>query len=313
MHDTPLFDRVIRHISLRTPNLFPANVALLGLHYAVRNRSLPKALSSARAGLMDYIFWKSVGQWSDFERACVDKELAKLIARHLCPAVAIARPLDIFPVGGQSYAVFRERLLAFAGEPAVAKPTHGSGAVLFLDEQLDEKTLRKFYRECQVSYFPLFREGQYHRLEKKVLIECKIGDAENRKAPDDYKFFCSRGRAFLCQVNVDRYGDHRLVNMSVPGFEDTGVEYGTRRPEREMEPPPRWHHMVACAERLSSSFEFVRIDLYDGRDDIYFGEFTFTPGAGLTNFSDRRLDRWLLEQLRREIPQSKIFPSAASI
>jgi len=313
MHDAPMFDRIVRHVSLRIPNLFPANVALLGLHYLVRNKALPSTLTSARAGLMDYIFWKSVGPWSDFERACVDKELSKRIARGLCPAVRVAQPLDVFPVAGLSFAAFRERLMAFAGGPAVAKPTHGSGAVLFLGDAPGERALRRFYRECRASYFPLFREGQYHRLEKKVLVERQIADGAGRKAPDDYKFFCSRGRAFLCQVNVDRYGDHRLVNMSVPDFRDLGVEYGTRRPDRPMEPPPRWRELVACAEGLSSPFEFVRIDLYDGRDGVYFGEFTFTPGAGLTNFSDRGFDRWLLEQLRRERPQSKIFPSAASV
>ena len=58
---------------------------------------------------------------------------------------------------------------------------------------------------------------------------------------------------------------------------------------------------------------FVRVDLHNGRDDIHFGEFTFTPGAGLTNFPDRRFDRWLLRQLRRGRPPSKIFPSAASV
>jgi hypothetical protein len=299
MHASPMIDRVIRHVSLRMPNIFAANVALLGLHYFVRNHILPSALTAERAGLMDYIFWKSVGPWSDFEKACVDKDLCKTIVRRLCPQVGLAQPLDVFPLASLSFAGFRQRLAAFRGERAVAKPTHGSGAVLFLDAEPGEAELCRFYRDCQASYFPLFREGQYYGLEKKVLIERSLGDpATGRKAPDDYKFFCSRGRAFLCQVNVDRYGDHRLVNVSVPGFIDTGVEYGTHRPDRPVGKPARWADFVGFAEKLSEPFDFVRIDLYDGRDDIYFGEFTFTPGAGLTNFSDRQFDRWLLRQLR---------------
>ncbi|GAA3268531.1 hypothetical protein GCM10020258_39990 [Sphingomonas yabuuchiae] len=31
------------------------------------------------------------------------------------------------------------------------------------------------------------------------------------------------------------------------------------------------------AEALSAPFPFVRVDLYDGDDGIYFGELTFTP------------------------------------
>jgi hypothetical protein len=300
MHDMPVFDRVVRHVSLHTPNVFTANVALLGLHYFVRNRIFPRPLSSERAGLMDYVFWKSVGPWSAFEKACVDKELCKPIVRRMCPEIGIAQPLEVFPLTGLSYEGFRKRLLAFQGEHAVAKPTHGSGTVLFLEDAVDERKLRKFYRECQANYFALFREGQYHRLEKKVLIERSLADPVTKKAPDDYKFFCSRGRAFLCQINVDRYGDHRVVNVSVPDFIDSGVEYGTRRPDQPVPMPARWADFVAYAEALSQPFEFVRVDLYDGHDDIYFGEFTFTPGAGLTNFSDRQFDRWLLRQLRCE-------------
>ncbi|HMA52619.1 MAG TPA: ATP-grasp fold amidoligase family protein [Magnetospirillaceae bacterium] len=303
MHASPMMDRVIRHVSLRTPNLFATNVALLGLHYLLRNRALPNALSSDKAGLMDYIFWRSIGPWSAFEKGCVDKDLSKAIVRRLCPEIGIAEPLDVFPIAGMSFADFRRRLLAFSGQFAVAKPTHGSGAVLFLETEPSETALRKFYRECQASYFPLFREGQYHGLEKKVLVERSLGNpATGRKAPDDFKFFCSRGHAFLCQINVDRYGDHRLVNMSVPDFVDSGVEYGTRRPDQPVLRPPRWHDFVNYAEKLSEPFDFVRVDLYDGHDGIYFGEFTFTPGAGLTNFSDRQFERWLLLQLRKGLP-----------
>lgn len=306
MHDAPMLDRVVRHVSLHMPNLFAANAALLGLHYFVRNRTLPRALSSEKAGLMDYIFWKSIGPWNNFEKACVDKELSKVIARGLCPDIVNAETLDVFPVDGMSFTAFKARLRSFMGQRVLAKPTHGSGAVLFLEEAAGEQTLRKFYRDCRASYFPLFREGQYHKLEKKVLVERIIGDAAGRKAPDDYKFFCSRGRVFLCQINVDRYGDHRLVNMLVPDFLDSGVEYGTHRPDTPVAMPARWGEFVAHAEKLSAPFEFARIDLYDGEDGIYFGEFTFTPGAGLTNFSDREFDRWLLRQLRPEARFSQL-------
>lgn len=135
MHASPITDRVIRHVSLHTPNLFAANVALLGLHYFLRNHFLPHALSSDKAGLMDYIFWRSVGPWSAFEKSCVDKDLSKEVANRLCPRIGIAEPLAVFPLAGLSFSEFRRRLLVFTGQSAVAKPTHGSGAVIFLDEQ----------------------------------------------------------------------------------------------------------------------------------------------------------------------------------
>ena len=298
MHAAPLMDRIIRRISLLTPNLFAANAALLGLHFLVKNRRLPRAPMGDQATLSDYVFWRAIGFWSAFEKACVDKESAKQIARRLCPEIGISELIDVFPLAGLDYPAFRTRMLAYRGRSVVAKPTHGCGTILFLENEIGETELEKFYRDCQTSYFHLFRERQYHHLEKKVLIERRIADrTERRKSADDYKFFCSRGRAFLCQINIDRFGDHRLVNATVPDFADSGIEYGTSRPDQGFKRPPRWNDFVRFAEALSQPFEFVRVDLYDGEDGIYFGEFTFTPGAGLTHFSDPGFDRWLLTQL----------------
>jgi len=299
MHASPLMDRVIRRVSLVTPNLYAANAALLGLHFIAKNRRLPKQPAKDGAALSDYVFWKSIGEWNAFERACVDKESAKRMARQLCPEIAIPELIDVFPIADMGYSAFRERILAYCGQPAVAKPTHGCGAILFLEDEIGGAALQKFFRDCQANYFNLFREGQYHQLEKKVLIERSLGNrAVGRKSANDYKFFCSRGRAFMCQVNIDRFGDHRLINALVPDFTDSGVEYGTRRPDLMPDPPARWGDFVRFAAALSRPFEFVRVDLYDGEDDIYFGEFTFTPGAGLTHFSDPSFDRWLLGQVQ---------------
>jgi hypothetical protein len=299
MHAAPLMDRILRRVSFYMPNLFAANAALLGLHFLVKNRRFPRTPEKNGAALSDYLFWKSIGSWNGFERACVDKESAKRVARQLCPEIGIPEVIEVFPLAEMSYRTFRERIMAYRGQPAVAKPTHGCGALLFMEDDMGEEELRKFYRDCRASYFQLFREGQYYQLEKKVIIERSLGDrSKGRKSADDFKFFCSRGHAFLCQINLDRFGDHRLINVTVPDFADSGVEYGTRRPDLMPDKPARWGDMVRFAAALSRPFEFVRIDLYNGGDDIYFGEFTFTPGAGLTHFSDAGFDRWLLGQLQ---------------
>ena len=38
--------------------------------------------------------------------------------------------------------------------------------------------------------------------------------------------------------------------------------------------------MFEIARRLSKGINFVRVDLYQCKDKIYFGEFTFFPDAG---------------------------------
>jgi len=51
--------------------------------------------------------------------------------------------------------------------------------------------------------------------------------------------------------------------------------------------PKNFDKMISLAEKLSSPFEYVRIDFYitDEDDKIYFSEYTFTPNNGLKSLS----------------------------
>ena len=48
-----------------------------------------------------------------------------------------------------------------------------------------------------------------------------------------------------------------------------------------MAKPKNLAEMVALATRLASDFNYVRVDFYEAAGSVYFGELTFTPGAGL--------------------------------
>jgi len=45
--------------------------------------------------------------------------------------------------------------------------------------------------------------------------------------------------------------------------------------------------MLAIVAALCAQFDFVRIDLYEHAEQVYFGEFTFTPSAGTVITSSR--------------------------
>lgn len=42
--------------------------------------------------------------------------------------------------------------------------------------------------------------------------------------------------------------------------------------------------MIGVCKKLSANIPFVRIDLYDIRGDVYFGEITFFPNSGYGRF-----------------------------
>jgi hypothetical protein len=47
------------------------------------------------------------------------------------------------------------------------------------------------------------------------------------------------------------------------------------------EKPKNLKQMIMIAKILSEAFNFVRVDLYDTGNKIWFGELTFTPWGGL--------------------------------
>jgi hypothetical protein len=44
---------------------------------------------------------------------------------------------------------------------------------------------------------------------------------------------------------------------------------------------------------LAEGFDFIRVDLYDTADKVYFGEFTITPGAGTSQYTPHEFDHYL--------------------
>lgn len=49
----------------------------------------------------------------------------------------------------------------------------------------------------------------------------------------------------------------------------------------ELNKPLMLDEGISIAEKLSMPFPFVRVDLYLSDNEVYFGELTFTPAAGM--------------------------------
>ena len=57
--------------------------------------------------------------------------------------------------------------------------------------------------------------------------------------------------------------------------------------KKEFEKPKNLKEMIKIAEDLSKDFPYVRVDLYNAKGKIYFGELTFTPSAGMIHSMDQ--------------------------
>ncbi len=161
----------------------------------------------------------------------------------------------------------------------VVKATHGSGMTSIVRQDAPDTRLlivRQARRWLATQYWRKNGEWGYRGIRPRLIVEELLG--READVPPDWKWFCFGGRAALVQVDFSRFTDHTR-NFYFPD--------GTPAPVRMYYPqgpvitlPATWEPMRVIAERLSSEFAFVRVDLYALGERIVVGEMTHYPHGG---------------------------------
>ena len=73
---------------------------------------------------------------------------------------------------------------------------------------------------------------------------------------------------------------------------DPGVEY------RAVPRPENLEKMIDIAEKISQGFPQVRVDLYNVKGKIYFGEMTFTAFSGMNNHFTMEFQRMIGDRIK---------------
>jgi hypothetical protein len=146
---------------------------------------------------------------------------------------------------------------------------------------------------CQDKF--LGTEWGYKNIKPTIIVESFIG--ENRKPPIDYKFWCFSGRVECLTMHFNRFTEHefRAFNRS---FEPIDFGFGPTLPvfKGEWERPSNYETMLRVADSLAKGFGFMRVDLYNLGNKIYFGELTPYPGGITVRFCPPSWDRLLGEK-----------------
>ena len=150
------------------------------------------------------------------------------------------------------------------------------------------------------------REWVYDNQKPKLLIEEPIDSGDEEFGLVDYKFHCFNGEVAYVYVICDRnLGNGAALGIFNKDFQRMPVSRRDERPLlKEIKKPDNYAEMVACAEKLSSPFPHARIDLYNQKGKIYFGEITFFDGSGYMSFEPDSFDYVLGEKF--------VLPSAES-
>ena len=169
----------------------------------------------------------------------------------------------------------------------VLKATHGCKMNYLVPDKskLDfEKCKKEMTRWLKTSYGTYSMEPHYTKIPHRIYAEQFLGEMSGMI---DYKIHCLNGKPEFVLVVSDRKADgDKAMKVTIdcfdmdwnPIYEVVGA--GLEVPGTGAIPKPSlFDDMKNIATKLSEDFKFVRVDLYQIGNKIYFGELTFSPAG----------------------------------
>lgn len=184
----------------------------------------------------------------------------------------------------------------------VIKVTHGSTFNIIVTDKSKlnkDEAKKKLQKWLKTKFIPCYGEWFYGKIPPQIIVEQFLEDGHGNDLYD-YKVFCFNGKAKLVDVHCGRFGTHKRniydmnwdlqkVNFKYDNFD--GVEK-----------PEVFDELIEKAELLSSIFHHARVDFFIVNKKIYFGEITFTNGAGFDRITpyefDEKMGNWLKLPIR---------------
>lgn len=176
----------------------------------------------------------------------------------------------------------------------ILKSTHGSHASVICRNKADfdrQGAERLFEKMQRTSPYKIFREWAYKDVKPRIIAEQLMVNGNDEELTD-YKFFCFNGEVKYCQVIKGRsefetidffdaeWTHQEFIGLTLKGKNGQPITNS----EAPIKKPSVYDEMIAVARKLAANQPFVRIDLYEINERVYFGEITFYPAAGLGAF-----------------------------
>ena len=184
----------------------------------------------------------------------------------------------------------------------VLKCTHNSGGLVICKDKSKlnlEKAKKTISRSLAFDYYYNSREWPYKNVKPRIIAEQYMENADG-SAIDDYKIQCFDGVVDNIMVCVGR-------------FEKSGVRYhyfdkewnylpycpyeGVSSENISIAPPDHLKEMLEIAEKLSKGIPQLRVDLYEIKGQVYFGELTFFTSSGFDTTITEEADKILGKKL----------------
>lgn len=173
----------------------------------------------------------------------------------------------------------------------VLKTTHDQGGVVVCHDRgaFDVEGARlKLNLHLERNLFWKYREWPYKLIKPQIIAEEFLESDENDL--NDYKFFCFDGSVKLMYIATGRNRGEVKFDFFDMDFNPVDLVQAYPRSGDNFKKPENFDDMVQIANKLSKDLPQVRIDLYNIRGKIFFGEFTFFHHGGLQPFHPKSWD-----------------------
>lgn len=189
----------------------------------------------------------------------------------------------------------------------VLKATNGGGGNVVICRDIAtldrNKAIEKLSKALLQDNYSELREWPYKNVRRRIIAEEYLEPEEGQSELTDYKFYCFNGLPKYCQVIKDRNSQETIdfFDMAWNRQEFIGLNIKAKHSLNEIPQPKRLELMQQIASVLSYNLPFVRVDLYESREKVFFGELTFYPNGGFGTFSPQGWDMRLGKLLKINI------------
>lgn len=181
----------------------------------------------------------------------------------------------------------------------VLKTNHDGGSLgVIIVKDKNAADFSKIKQMLSVSLkndiYTYYREWPYKNIKRQIFAEPYMQDGDNAELID-YKFYCFNGKPYYCQVIADRkkgetidFYDIDWKHMPFYGLNPMpfyGLNSKVGQAVKSHPKPTQYNLMLRYAEKIAEGIPFLRVDLYEINNKVYFGETTFFPASGYGVFT----------------------------
>lgn len=177
----------------------------------------------------------------------------------------------------------------------VLKTTNGSRTNIFCENKREidiKEVTEKLNKWLHKRTVKAGREWAYYKVKPLIICEEYLEKDDDNDIVD-YKFYCFNGKVEVIEICKERFSASGVrmgfFNRELKFIDINNDRYAFTDDNNNrltVLKPGNFDEMINIAERLSEDFPHVRVDLYNIRGKIVFGELTFYSASGYVNYGE---------------------------